>query len=141
MRMVLQFETNRVTPTLIQRIDDGTNDLYINGTKMSSSSVIGTGSWTQTIGSRTYTFNRYSGNYIAGMNITIKQLSAYTFSFVPVTQMAATYTLDMIYPIGSMLLSYNNVNPQSRFPGTKWERITNSGVPMTTTYYVWRRTS
>lgn len=141
MRMTLKFESSTAGPVLIQRLDDGTNDLYINGTKMTQSSVVGSGSWTQSFGSNTYTFYRYSGNYIAGMNLTIRELSSYTFQFVPVTQKAATYTIDMIYPIGSLLLSYNNSNPQSRFPGTKWERLSNSSVPMTTTYYVWRRTA
>lgn len=141
MRMTLKFENAKLGPVLIQRLDDGTNDLYLNGTKMSQSSVVGSGYWTQSFGSNTYTFYRYSGNFISGMNITIRQLSTNTFEFVPVTQMAATYTIDMIYPVGAMIISYNNSNPQLRFPGTKWERVTNSSVPMVTNYYVWRRTA
>lgn len=136
-------------PSLIQITDTGTNDIYIDGTRLSDSSWQGSGNYTITKYGTTYTFKKYEGYYVTpgrydgrGTDITLKKISNTSYEFVAAPMTFETLTIDNVYPVGSMIIQESStgaLHPDYRFPGTSWSLVSNTGI--SATYKVFKRTS
>lgn len=76
------------------------------------------------------TFKGKSGSGKAGVfanggiplsNATLKYINGSTYN----TNSIYNFNIDMIYPVGSIYMSVNNVSPETFIPGTVWESLTN----------------
>lgn len=98
--------------------DDGTNALEVNASEIPSSSWVGSGNYTFTIGEQTYTIAKASSS--TG-NWQLIQDSDYTFHFQRILTMREEF-LNLAYPVGAIYMSVNSTSPATLFGGT-WERI------------------
>lgn len=99
-------------------IDDGTNALIVNGTTIPTSDWIGTGDYTFTINSVTYTIAKApnsTGNYQLIKDDDTEFHFARAYS-------KRDELINLIYPVGSIYMSVNAVDPSTLFGGT-WEKI------------------
>ena len=98
--------------------DDGTNRLFINGSEIASSYWIGTGTYQQTVNGHLVTITKVSENV---GNIALRETGSYTYELYSI-QAPTINVLDMVYPVGSIYMSVNNVDPSTVIGGT-WEQI------------------
>ena len=99
-------------------IDDGTNALIFNGTTIPTSDWIGSGDYTFTINSVTYTITKApnsTGNYQLIKDDETEFHFARAYS-------KRDELINLIYPVGSIYMSVNAVDPSTLFGGT-WEKI------------------
>ena len=99
-------------------IDDGTNALIVNGTTIPTSDWIGDGDYTFTINSVTYTIMKApnsTGNYQLIKDDETEFHFARAYS-------KRDELINLIYPVGSIYMSVNAVDPSTLFGGT-WEKI------------------
>lgn len=99
-------------------IDDGTNTLIVNGTTIPTSDWIGSGNYTFTIGAVTYTIMKApnsTGNYQLIKDDETEFHFARAYS-------KRDELINLIYPVGSIYMSVNEVDPSTLFGGT-WEKI------------------
>ena len=109
--------------------DDGTNSLIVNGTTIPTSDWIGSGDYTFTINSVTYTITKApnsTGNYQL-----IKD-SETEFHFARAYSVQEEL-INLIYPVGSLYWSVNDVNPSTYFGGSWIKNMEVSGS------YAWER--
>lgn len=98
--------------------DDGTNRLFINGSEIASSYWIGTGTYQQTVNGHLVTITKVPENV---GNIALRETGSYTYELYSI-QAPTINVLDMVYPVGSIYMSVNNVDPSTVIGGT-WEQI------------------
>lgn len=103
---------------LISSVDDGTNTLFINGNAIASSNWVGTGNYTTTIEGHNITIAKVAD---LNGNIIIQKVSDYNYTLNKTSTMLPGL-LDAIYPVGSIYMSVNAVDPALLFGGT-WEQI------------------
>lgn len=99
-------------------IDDGTNALIVNGTTIPTSDWIGSGDYTFTINSVTYTIMKApnsTGNYQLIKDDETEFHFARAYS-------KRDELINLIYPVGAIYMSVNAVDPSTLFGGT-WEKI------------------
>lgn len=80
MKNILNTKTDG-TPALLSNVDEAGNSLFINGTEISSSSWVGEGTYTFTVGSHTYTISKAPDN---DGNYQLLKVSDYTYHFVKI---------------------------------------------------------
>lgn len=80
MKNILNTKTDG-TPALLSNVDESGNSLIVNGTEISSSSWIGEGTYTFTVGSHTYTISKAPDNE---GNYQLLKVSDYTYQFVKI---------------------------------------------------------
>lgn len=114
MKNILIIENQNVT--LISNVDDGTNRLLINGNEIPYNDWIGTGTYTYD----SVVINKASSTALSG-NLALKEVSVNEYAFTNSAPFKEL-TFDDVYPVGSIYLSVNNVNPSTLFGGT-WEQI------------------
>ena len=117
MKNILLIDDNGVLQ-MASSVDDGTNALIVNGTTISTSDWIGTGDYTFTIGTVTYTIAKApnsTGNYQLIKDDETEFHFARAYS-------KRDELINMIYPVGSIYMSVNAVDPSTLFGGT-WEQI------------------
>ena len=110
-------------------IDDGTNSFYINDDEIPELYWIGTGGYIFTIGNVTYTITKApnsTGNYQL-----IKD-SETEFHFARAYSVQEEL-INLIYPVGSLYWSVNDVNPSTYFGGSWIKNMEVSGA------YAWER--
>lgn len=105
---------------LVSSINDGTNRLFINDNEIDSSNWVGNGNYTATIEEHTITIAKapnLNGNY------ELIKVSDYNYKFAR-NKSEREQLIDLIYPVGSIYMSVNAVDPGTMFDGTEWEQIT-----------------
>lgn len=121
MKNVLFTENGEVT--LLTNVDDGSNKLVIDGNEIPYSYWVGTG--TYAYGSITIT--KTSADSLSN-NLALKEISDNVYSFVT-SKTTKNLTFDDIYPVGSIYMSINPVNPATLFGGA-WEAWGSGRVPI-----------
>ena len=117
MKNILLIDDNGVLQ-MASSIDDGTNALIVNGTTIPTTDWIGSGDYTFTINSVTYTIAKApnsTGNYQLIKDDETEFHFARAYS-------KRDELINMIYPVGSIYMSVNAVDPSTLFGGT-WEKI------------------
>ena len=117
MKNILLIDDNGVLQ-MASSIDDGTNALIVNGTTIPTADWIGTGNYTFTINSVTYTIAKApnsTGNYQLIKDDETEFHFARAYS-------KRDELINLIYPVGSIYMSVNSVDPSTLFGGT-WEKI------------------
>jgi microcystin-dependent protein len=115
MKNILNTKTDG-TPALLSNVNESGNSLYVNGTEISSSSWIGEGTYTFTVGSHTYTISKAPDNV---GNYQLLKVSDYTYQFVK--ENSKRELLDFFYPVGSYYESSDTTfDPNVTWGGT-WE--------------------
>lgn len=99
-------------------LNDGTNTLVINDVEIDSSEWVGSGYYTTTVNG--YTLSIAKVLSLVG-NVILVQDTAYNYSLLRTSGMQPGL-LDTIYPVGSIYMSVNAVNPSILFGGV-WEQI------------------
>lgn len=99
-------------------LNDGTNALVINDVEIDSSEWVGSGYYTTTVNG--YALSIAKVPSLTG-NIILVQDTAYNYSLLRTSGMQPGL-LDTIYPVGSIYMSVNAVNPSILFGGV-WEQI------------------
>ncbi len=121
MKNVLFTENGEVT--LLTNVDDGSNKLVIDGNEIAYSYWVGTGTYTY----GNITINKTSSDSLTS-NLALKEIDDRVYAFV--TSKAVKYvTFDDVYPVGSIYMSINPVNPATLFGGT-WEAWGSGRVPI-----------
>lgn len=92
MKNILNTKTDG-TPALLSNVDEAGNSLYVNGTEISSSSWVGEGTYTFTVGSHTYTISKAPDN---DGNYQLLKVSDYTYHFVKIVSKTVREELDDI---------------------------------------------
>lgn len=121
MKNVLFTENGEVT--LLSNVDDGDNTLIIDGNEIPYSYWVGTG--TYTYGSITIT--KTSADSLSN-NLALKEISDKVYAFVT-SKTIKNLTFDDVYPVGSIYMSVNPVNPATLFGGA-WEAWGSGRVPI-----------
>ena len=117
MKNILLIDDNGVLQ-MASSIDDGTNALIVNGTTIPTTDWIGSGDYTFTINSVTYTIAKApnsTGNYQLIKDDETEFHFARAYS-------KRDELINLIYPVGSIYMSVNAVDPSTLFGGT-WEQI------------------
>ena len=117
MKNILLIDDNGVLQ-MASSIDDGTNALIVNGTTIPTTDWIGSGDYTFTINSVTYTIAKApnsTGNYQLIKDDETEFHFARAYS-------KRDELINLIYPVGSIYMSVNAVDPSTLFGGT-WEKI------------------
>ena len=117
MKNVLVIDTDG--EKLVSSVNDGTNRLFINGNEIASSNWIGSGNYTDTVNGHAITIAKapnLNGNY------ELIKVSDYNYKFVR-NKSEQERLIDLIYPVGSIYMSVNAVDPGTMFEGTEWEQI------------------
>ena len=99
-------------------LNDGTNALVINDVEIDSSEWVGSGYYTTTVNG--YTLSIAKVPSLTG-NVILVNDTAYNYSLLRTSGMQPGL-LDTIYPVGSIYMSVNAVNPSILFGGV-WEQI------------------
>ena len=117
MKNILLIDDNGVLQ-MASSIDDGTNALIVNGTTIPTTDWIGSGDYTFTINSVTYIIAKApnsTGNYQLIKDDETEFHFARAYS-------KRDELINLIYPVGSIYMSVNAVDPSTLFGGT-WEQI------------------
>ena len=109
--------------TLLTNVDDGSNRLVIDGNEIPYSYWVGTGVYTY--GSITIT--KTSSDSL-GRNLALKEVGENKYAFTT-SAPSKGLTFDDVYPVGSIYMSVNQVNPATLFGGT-WEAWGSGKVPI-----------
>lgn len=110
-------------PTLIQRVNTGVNELYIDGSRIAPSQWVGSGYYTFTKNGNQYSIKKADANV---GNITLKIIDDYNYELVQIKESSSSgLTIDNVYPVGSIYMSVNNTNPETLFPNTVWSPLYN----------------
>lgn len=92
MKNILNTKTDG-TPALLSNVDESGNSLYVNGTEISSSSWIGEGTYTFTVGTHTYSISKAPDN---DGNYQLLKVSDYTYQFVKIVSKTIREEIDDI---------------------------------------------
>ena len=103
---------------LAKSVHDGTNTLLINDILIDNSLWVGQGNYVTTINGHEIIIGKAPDLY--GNYYLIKDID-YNYHFAKV-QTENQRLIDLIYPIGSIYMSVNNIYPGTLFGGT-WEQI------------------
>jgi hypothetical protein len=115
MKNILNTKTDG-TPALLSNVNESGNSLFVNGTEISSSSWIGEGTYTFTVGTHTYTISKVPDNV---GNYQLLKVSDYTYQFVKGD--SKRELLDFFYRVGSYYeTSDTTFDPNITWGGT-WE--------------------
>ena len=104
---------------LLSSTDDGTNRLFINGNEIPSANWTGAGNYTTTVQGHAVTIAKVED---ATGNVAIRKTGSYTYELYKIKGQQTIDVLNMVYPVGSIYMSVNNVDP-SGFIGGTWEQI------------------
>ena len=121
MKNVLFTENGEVT--LLTNVDDGSNTLVIDGNEIPYYYWVGTGTYTY----GNITINKTSSDSLTS-NLALKEISDRVYAFVT-SKTIKNLTFDDVYPVGSIYMSINPVNPATLFGGA-WEAWGSGRVPI-----------
>ena len=117
MKNILLIDDNGVLQ-MASSTDDGTNSLFVNDTEIPTTDWIGSGDYTFTINSVTYTIAKApnsTGNYQLIKDDDTEFHFARAYS-------KRQELINLIYPVGAIYMSVNAVDPSTLFGGT-WVQI------------------
>jgi microcystin-dependent protein len=122
--MKISMTIGSTRPTLIQRVNTGDNELYIDGSRVAPSQWVGTEYYTFTKNDNEYSIKKAEANM---GNITLKIIDDYNYELVQIASGSPSggLTIDNIYPIGSIYMSVSSTNPETLFPNTVWSPLQN----------------
>lgn len=120
------FTNTDGTPDLLSCTDDGTNTLYVDGSEVPTGSWTGSGDYSFTSGSHTYTIAKAAD---ANGNLQLVKDSDYSYQFQRLQAGGSSH------PVGSIAEFNTSVNPATYYGGTWvqihknffWKTLTNSG--------------
>ena len=104
---------------LVSSTHDTTNTLFINDDEINTNLWVGDGNYTDTVEGHAITIKKapdLTGNY------QLIKVSDYSYEFARVKS-EREQLIDLIYPVGSIYMSVNAVDPGTMFDGTEWEQI------------------
>lgn len=125
MKNILNTKTDG-TPALLSNVDEAGNSLFINGTEISSSSWIGEGTYTFTVGSHTYTISKAPDN---DGNYQLLKVSDYTYHFVKIVSKTIR---EEIEDIENQILALDTQISETNQRLNDWTSITSGIVSLNT---------